>query len=157
MIKVVASDGQIWEVVQKPTETRWIPKPTQGTGAGLLGLAVGGAICGLGGYALGKRHGYNNGYDHATAEYTQLIAQFQTQIQNMRRDSAHLQAENNRLLQENGSLRKENDILKGLLRQQPTTPQAEAILKTIERVEFRLIQTLPPLFEDGGDHNAETN
>ena len=71
--------------------------------------------------------------------------------------NTHLQDENTRLSQENGSLRKENDIVEGLLRQQPTTPQAEAILKALGRVELRLTQTLPSAFENGEDHDTTMN
>jgi len=157
VIKVVASDGQIWEAVGRQPVTRSIPEPTKNTGGGLLWLTAGGVIGGFGGYALGKKHGSNDGYNLAKAEDDQLIAQYQAQLQNMRRNNAHFQAENNRLLQENGSLCKENDILKGLLRQQPTTPEAEAILKTLGRVEFQLTQFLPPIFEDGEDHQTQSN
>lgn len=111
---------------------------------------------GLGGYALGKHHGRNEGYDQAKVEDNNLIAECQVQIQNMRRNSVHLQAENTKLLQDIGSLRKENQILKDVLKKQPSTPQDEAILEKLEQVEFRLIQALPPIFEDG-DHNTEQN
>jgi len=157
MIKVVASDGQICEVVQKPIEIRWNSEPAKNPSAGLLGLTIGGIIGGLGGYALGKKHGYNDGYNQAKADDNQLLAQYQTQMQNIRRDSAYLQAENNRLSQENGSLHKENQILKDLLLQQPSTPQVEAILKTLGRIELHVTQFLPPLFEDGEDHETQQN
>lgn len=151
MIKVIP-DNQIPEVVQEKAVARYIPEPTQteSTGAGLLGFVVGSTICGLGGYALGKKHGYTDGYDQAKAEDGQLIAQYQPQIQKLRREHAFLSAENSRLIQE-------NEILKNLLKQQPSTPQIEAVLETLGRVEFRLIQALPPIFEDGGDHDTEQN
>jgi len=132
-------DGQQFHVVETPVgevvqreshEPRGNP-----LGTILLGLGIG-----IGGYAIGKNHGYDDGYDQAKTEDAQLIAQYQAQLQNMRRDGVQLQAENNRLLQENSSLCKENDILKGLLRQQPTTPESEAILNTLGRVEFRLTE-----------------
>ena len=149
---LITPDNQSLEVVQKKAVTRWIPEPTQtqNTGVGWLELVIGGAIGGLGGYALGKKHGYHNGYNQAKAEDNQLIVQYQAQIQKLRREHAFLSAENSRLTQE-------NKILKSLLKQQPSTPQAEAILEALERVEFRLIQALPPIFEDGGDHNTEIN
>lgn len=150
MINVVASDGQICEVLQKSIETRWNPEPTKNHGPGLLELIIGGAIVGLGGYALGKKHGYNDGYNQAKAEDNQLLFQYQAQIQNMRRDSAYFQAEINRLLQE-------NQILKDLLRQEPATPQVEAILKKLGRIELCVTQFLPPLFEDGEDHETQQN
>jgi len=104
---------------------------------------------GLGGYALGKAHGCNKGYNQAKTEDAQLIEQYEAQSQAARHDVAYLRAENSRLQQEKGSLHKENEILKGLLRQQPTTPQAEAILKALGRVEFRLTELLPPEFDPG--------
>lgn len=128
-------------------------RPNETAGAGLLGLAIGG----LGGYALGKKHGYNDGYNQAIAQDAQLIGQYQSQLQNLSCDNTQLRGENNRLLQENISLRMENELLKGLLRQRPATPEAEAILKTLERVEFRLTQVLPPIFEDGEDHDSRRN
>lgn len=157
MIKVVASDGQTWEIVQRQPVTRWIPEPTQNTGGGLLGLTVGGVIGGLGGYALGKKHGSNDGYNLAKAEDDQLIAQYEAQLQNMRREIAYLHGENNRLSQENGSLHTENNVLKGLIRTQSSNPSVEAILKTLGRVEFRLTQFLPPLFDNGEDHETNVN
>lgn len=152
-VQVASHEGDIVHIGGNvPPST---PAPSSG---GIIALVAGaGIVGGLIGHSAGSNSGFAKGYNQRAAEDAQLIAQYETQIQDMRRDIAYAQMEDNRLLQDNGSLRKENEILKGLLRQQPTTPQAEAILKILERVEFRLTQTLPPLFEDGGDHNTEMN
>src|SRR3990172_10421315 len=118
MLKVVSSYGHIWEVVKRPPQTPYIHRLTRSSNEGSLGLAIGGTVGGIAGYLLGKKHGYNDGYNQARAEDEQLLAQYLTQIQNKNWEIANLQTQNSRLSQENGSLRKENEILKALLRQQ---------------------------------------
>jgi hypothetical protein len=111
----------------------------------LLAIGVGYIV-----YMFGKGRGYNNGYDQAQSEAQQWIHRVTV-------ESASLQSDNARLSQENGSLRKENDIVKNLLRQQPPTPQAEAILKSLQRVELRLVEALPSVLDDGEDHQTQLN
>lgn len=101
-------------------------------------------------YESGRSKGNKQGYERAQARDSQWI-------QKVTADSTALQAENARLSQEIGSVRKENNILKNLLRQQPTTPQAEAILKAVGRVELRLDQFLPATYEDGENHSNALN
>jgi regulator of replication initiation timing len=155
MIKIVDEYGR---TIRTAEVVQWERNEPKGNPVGSILLS---AATGLGGYAIGKNQGYNNGYndgyDQAKAEDDQLIAHYQTQLQKMSRDKNHLHTENNGLSQENGSLRKENEILRGLLRQQPTTPEAEAILKTLGRVELRLSQFLPPIYENGEDHQPLNN
>jgi hypothetical protein len=114
-------------------------------GVVLLGLGV----CYIA-YQSGRSRGNKEGYERAQVQQGQWVCEVTTQ-------SVALQARNVQLSQENGSLHKENDIVKNLLRQQPSTPEAEAILKAVGRVELRLDQFLPPAFEDGEDHSNSLN
>lgn len=106
--------------------------------AGLLILGVGYIV-----YQAGRNKGNNEGYERAQIQYSQWTRKVTA-------DSVALQTENVRLSQENG-------IVKNLLRQQPTTPEAETILKAVGRVELQLTQFLPPAFEDGEDHDTAIN
>ena len=101
-------------------------------------------------YEVGRNKGNNEGYERTQIQYGQWVRKVTA-------DNVALQAGNARLSQKNGSLCKENDIVKNLLRQQPTTPEAEAILKAVGRVELQLTQFLPPAFEDGEDHETQQN
>jgi hypothetical protein len=111
----------------------------------LLGLSVGYIS-----YEIGKNQGNSQGYKRAVNNYTQWAQTKST-------ENDYLRSENARLSQENGSLHRENEIVETLLRQQPTTPQAEAILKARGRVELRLAQTLLSAFENGEEHDTNVN
>jgi len=101
-------------------------------------------------YAIGNNRGRKAGYQQAKTEDRQWVQQ-------VSEESISLHSENARLSQENGSLRKENEIVENLLRQQPTTPEAQAILKAVGRVELQLTQILPSALEDGEDHDPSVN
>jgi hypothetical protein len=111
----------------------------------LLALGLGYIV-----YSICDNRSYKKGYQQAKADDSRWI-------QKASADSMTLRAENTRLAQENGSLCKENDIVKNLLRQQPTTPQAEAILKSLQRVELRLVEALPSILDDGENHDVSLN
>jgi hypothetical protein len=111
----------------------------------LLGL-----FAGFVAYIFGENRGRKAGYKQAQAEDQQWVRK-------VSQESAYLRSENAKLSQENGSLRKESEIVKNLLRQQPTTPEAEAILKAVGRVELQLTQFLPSAFEDGENHDGQIN
>ena len=106
-------------------------------------------LTGLAGGLIGQQQGRKEGYNQARAET-------QRWVHLVSAENAAVRNENVRISQENGSLRKENEVLKSLLRQQPTTPQAEAILNKLGKVEFRLTQLLPPAFESS-DHDTSMN
>jgi hypothetical protein len=112
---------------------------------GLIVLGVGWVV-----YQIGKDNGCKKGYRQAKTEDQQWI-------QSVSGDNIALQSENAKLAQENGSLCKENEIVTNLLQQQPTTPQAEAILKSLQRVELRLTEALPSALDDGEDHDFLMN
>lgn len=116
------------------------------TALGLLGLTV----SGIGSYALGKYHGNKDGYNKAKNEDNKLVRWYQVQYQNIVRENAELHGQKDRLIQE-------NEILKSLLSQQPNTPQSEAILKSLKRVELRLTEALPSVLNDGEDHQTQMN
>ena len=48
-------------------------------------------------------------------------------------------------------------MLKALLKEQPTTPQAKAILKSLDKVQLRLTELLPTIYDDGQDHQTRLN
>ena len=118
--------------------------------SGLPGMALAVVSGGLG-YGVGKDHGYKEGYQEgypdgylqARREDQHLIGQLQTQINNLRGQLSQSQVENR--------------VLRELIRQQPTTPQAEAILKALQRVEFRLDGFLPNILDNGGGENPLLN
>ncbi len=114
---------------------------------GLILLSV---CTGIVAYAIGENRGRSVGYRQAKAEDRQWVRQ-------VSQKSIYIHNENTKLSQENGSLRKENDIVKNLLRQQPTTPEAEAILKAVGRVELQLTQCLPSALDDGEYHDTNLN
>ena len=120
------------------------------TGLGLLGIA----LSGIGSYAFGKSNGYKDGhkdgYNLARYQDSKIVRQYQSQCQSVQCENAELIGQKNRLLQE-------NEILRGLLSQQPTTPQSEAILKSLQRVELRLTEALPSILDDGESHNTMSN
>jgi hypothetical protein len=109
-----------------------------------------GLLGGLVAFVIGENRGRKAGYKRAKAEDQQWVRE-------VSEESVFLHSENARLSQENGSFRKENEIVKNLLRQQPTTPEAEAILKAVGRVELQLTQILPSAIDDGEDHNTSLN
>jgi hypothetical protein len=125
-------------------------RPAPSLGATVFLLAGAGILGGLIGHSAGKSSGFAEGYNLRAAQDAQVIAQQQEQLRVSEIDR-------NRLLQENASLRANMELLKGLVRQQPETPEGVAILKAVERVEFRLTKILPSIFEDGGDHNTPQN
>lgn len=90
------------------------------------------------------------GYQQAKAEDAAVIRQQQL-------ENARLQADNSQLIADKGRLETEVKVLKALLKEQPTTPQAEAILKSLDKVQLRLTELLPSIYDDGQDHQTRLN
>jgi hypothetical protein len=113
-------------------------------------VIVVGVVAGFVGYAIGDSVAYKRGYGNAQTVSHQLIRK--AYIEN-----TYLHNENAKISHEKGSLRKEVEILTNIVRQQPTTPEAETILKALGRVQFQLTQLLPSALEDGEGHDSLLN
>jgi len=147
----------VGKIVQKESKT--------GSSSPVIGTVLVGLTTGVGGYLLGKSHGHKEGYNQAKIEDSSAIQELEQALQqantalykaygtiNNRRQEGEQQ------LQETQRLRSENEVLKALVHEHPTSAQTEAILKALRRVEFHLTELLPPQFEVGGDgQNPELN
>lgn len=126
--------------------------------SGAAGSILFSCVTGLGGYAFGRQHGYNDGHSNGyDLGYQQAKAEDAAVIRQQQLENARLQADNSQLIADKGRLETEVKVLKALLKEQPTTPQAEAILKSLDKVQLRLTELLPPIYDDGQDHQTRLN
>jgi flagellar biosynthesis/type III secretory pathway protein FliH len=144
-ITIAYSDGQ---VVRKE-------RKAEASESG-LGTLLFGAATGIGGYALGKKHGHDDGwregYNQAKIEDSSAIQQLHQNLQQASSALYNMRQERDQHLQEMQRLRSANEVLMAIVREHhPTSAQTEAISKALQRVEFQLTGLLPPQFEAGGD------
>jgi hypothetical protein len=151
--RIYNNDGESLNQAQLPA----IPPPPHQ----IVGTLISTAVAGVGGYALGKQHGLNEGFEQgywqAKDEDTYSLDEKDRLIEGLRQGRANDQRRIAQLLQDKGRWEAEKAMLIELLGQKPTTPEAEAILKAIRGLGNQIAGALPSVFENGGDPDIRIN